>query len=91
MNSQEQRHQAQQQLNELLKQSHYLSSILDAQRIAVAQSFSIIIEALVRHDPTLAEPIGEALNNIEAGTYVSPSVDGERSLLVRSVRAQLQR
>lgn len=91
MTAAEQRHQAQQQLNELLKKSDYLNSILDSQRIAVAESFSILIATLVKHAPELAVPIGEALNEIEFGGWISPSVDGDRSLLVRAVRAQLQR
>ncbi|WP_428718562.1 hypothetical protein [Undibacterium curvum] len=81
---------AQQQLNQLLKNSDFLQSILNSQRIAVAESISILIATLVEHDPKLATPIGEALNKIEFGGRVSPSVDGDRSLLVRSVRAQLQ-
>ena len=91
MNAADQRHQAQQQLNDFLKKSDYLNSILDSQRIAVAESFSILIAVLVKHDPNLLNPIGDALNEIEFGGRISPSVDGDRSLLVRAVRAQLQR
>ncbi|WP_428719123.1 hypothetical protein [Undibacterium curvum] len=91
MTTAEQRHQAQQQLNDLLKKSDYLNSILDSQRIAIADSFAILVSTLVHHDPGLAIPVREALNKIEFGGFISPSVDGDRSLLVRAVRAQLQR
>ena len=90
MTASEQRHQAQQQLNELLKKSDYLNSIIDSHRIATAETIAILINALVKHDPTLNEVIASALNKVASNTWKNPSVDGDRSLLARSIRAQLQ-
>lgn len=91
MTAAEQRHQAQQQLNDLLKKSDYLNSIIDSHRVATAESIAILINALVNYDPAIAPAIGEALNQIEARTFRSPSVDGDRSLLARAIRGSLQR
>ncbi|MFZ3001407.1 MAG: hypothetical protein WA071_13850 [Undibacterium umbellatum] len=82
-------HQAQQQLNELLKNSHYLSNILDSQRMALSQTLAIFLAALARHDPSLAAPMCAALAEIEAKTWESPSVDGDRSLFARAIRSEL--
>ena len=90
MNAAEQRHQAQQQLNELLKKSDYLNSIIDSHRIATAQSIAILIKAVVKHDPSLEAVVANALNEIVSKTFASASVDGDRSLLARSIREQLQ-
>lgn len=91
MTAAEQRHQAQQQLNALLKKSDYLNSIINSHRMATAQAIAILIKALVKHDPSIRTAIGEALNEIGGKAWISASVDGDRSLLARSLRAELQR
>lgn len=91
MEQSEQRHQAQQQLNELLKKSDYLNSIIDSHRIATSQAISILIKALIKHDQTLGVVVLDAINQIESKTHKSASVDGDRSLIARAIRAELQR
>ena len=86
----EERHEAQQQLNEFLKKSDYLNSIIDSHRLATSQSIAILLKAMLKHDPSLFLPVCEALAEIETKSWISPSVDGDRSLLVRSIRAQLR-
>jgi F0F1-type ATP synthase delta subunit len=85
------RHQAQQQLNELLKKSDYLNSIIDSQRVAASQAIALIMKALIKHDPSLGKVMLDAVVEIESKTHKSPSVDGDRSLIARAIRAELQR
>jgi hypothetical protein len=40
-------------VNNFIKRSHYISSVLDSQRIASAQAMAIIMKALTKHDPSL--------------------------------------
>ena len=86
MTASEQRHQAQQQLNELLKKSDYLNSIIDSHRVATAETIAILISTLVKHDPKLNTVIAGALTQIASCTWKDASVDGDRSLLARSIR-----
>ena len=90
MTNAEQRHLAQQQLNELLKQSDYLNSIIDSHRVATAQAIAILVKAIVKHDPSFGTVVCDALNEIDSKTFASVSVDGDRALLARSIRGQLQ-
>lgn len=90
LSSHEMRHQAQIQFNELLKHSDYLNSIIDSHRIATAQAIATLMKSLMKHDPGLAQVILEAVEQIEAKTFKSPSVDGDRSLIARAIRAELK-
>jgi hypothetical protein len=87
----EQRHQAQQQLNEFLKKSDFLNSMLDSQRVASSQAIAIIMKALIKHDPSLGEVVLNAVSKIEEKTFTSASIDGDRSLIARAIRAELKR
>lgn len=91
MNKSELHHQAQQQFNELLKKSDYLNSMIDSHRLATSQSIAILIKALIKHDPSLGTVVLEALNQIETKAHKSPSIDGDRSLIARAIRVDLQR
>lgn len=84
-------HQAQQQLNELLKNSHYLSSVLDSQRMALAQAIAIITRVITAQNATLTPLFLEAVSEIGAKTFISPSVDGDRALIARAMLEELTR
>lgn len=77
-------------VNNFIKRSHYISSVLDSQRIASAQAMAIIMKALTKHDPSLGPIFLEAVNEIESKTFVSPSIDGDRSLIARAIREELR-
>jgi hypothetical protein len=83
--------QAKVQLEKLLKTSDYFNSVITSHRTATAQAMAIMFKALLKHDPTLVEPIAAAINEIDTKTYRSPSVDGDRSLIARELRAEMQR
>ncbi|MFZ6871141.1 hypothetical protein ACO0LF_03640 [Undibacterium sp. Di27W] len=87
----DERHEAQQQLNEFLKKSDYLNSMLTSHRLATSQAFAIVLKALIKHDPTLAPVILAAVGQIEAKAFKSPSVDGDRALIARAIREELKR
>ena len=89
MTAAEQRHEAQQLLNDLLKKSDYLKSIIDSHRVATAETIAFLINAMVKHDPTLSTVVAAALSHISSNTLCNPSVAGDRSLLASSIRAQI--
>ena len=78
-------------LNDFIKRSHYINSLLDSQRMASAQAIAIVINALAKHDPSLGPVLLEAVSEIELQTFTSPSIDGDRSLIARAIRAELLR
>jgi hypothetical protein len=82
---------AQQQLEQLLKHSHYINSIITSHRTATAQAMAIMFKALTKHDPALSEVIAAAITEIEQKTNTSPSLDGDRALIARELRAEMQR
>ncbi|MFZ6724688.1 hypothetical protein ACO0K2_04265 [Undibacterium sp. MH2W] len=76
-------------LNNFIKNSRHINGMLDNQRIAIAQAFGIIIRALVKHDSSLIPVLLSAMTEIESKTFTSASLDGERSLVARAIRAEL--
>ncbi|MFZ6767491.1 hypothetical protein ACO0LM_10430 [Undibacterium sp. Di26W] len=85
----EERHEMQRLFNDLIKKSDYLNSTIDSFRLATSQSIAILLKALLKHDPSLFVIVCEALAEIETKTWISPSIDGDRSLLARSLRKQI--
>lgn len=87
--SPDENHELANYLNNFIKNSHHINGMLDNQRIAIAQAFAIIIKALAQHDAALGPVLLDAVSEIESKTFTSPSLDGERSLIARAMRAEL--
>lgn len=87
--SQDEKHELDNYLNNFIKNSHHINGMLDNQRIAIAEAFAIIIKSLAKHDASLGLVLLDAVSEIEAKTFTSASLDGERSLIARAIRAEL--
>jgi hypothetical protein len=87
--SPDEKHTLDNYLNNFIKKSHHINGMLDNQRMAIAQAFAIIIKALAQHDAALGPVLLDAVSEIESKTFTSPSLDGERSLIARAMRAEL--
>jgi hypothetical protein len=86
--SPDEKHTLDNYLNTFIKNSHHINGMLDNQRIAIAQAFAIIIKAMAQHDAALGPVLLDAVREIESKTFTSASLDGERSLIARAMRAE---
>jgi hypothetical protein len=84
-----QRDEALQQLNYLLKKSNYFNDIIQTHRAATERVIASLITSLTAGDPIREASALQGLKDAEAGTG-QPSLDTEVRRLVRGIRAELQ-
>jgi hypothetical protein len=77
------------QLNDLLKKSDYLNSLVNTHREATGEAIAVLIKAIAINNPEMQNAVAIAMHEVSAPTG-RPSVDGERARLMQIVRENLQ-
>ncbi len=77
------------QLNDLLKKSDYLNSLMNTHREATGEAIAVLIKAIAINNPEMHNAVAKAMLEVSTPTG-RPSVDGERARLMQIVRENLQ-
>lgn len=77
------------QLNDLLKKSDYLNSLMNTHREATGEAIAVLIKAIAINNPEMQNAVAIAMQEISSPTG-RPSVDGERARLMQIIRENLQ-